>query len=310
MPIRHATLHQLRIFDALARHRSVSRAAKELHLSPPAISIQCRQLATAVGQPLYEKVGRQLHLTAAGEIVSRTCRDVLARLEQTSQELAALQGLEGGSLRLAILTTAKYFGPRLLGLFSREHPNIEVALFVGNRAQLLERLADNQDDLYLLGRPPEQLRVEVEPFAENRLVLVAAADHPLAGKRRIPPERLNGLPFILREAGSGTRLATERFFDEHGIKPRTRMELGSNEAIKHTVASGLGVAVLSETTLQRQDRTSGELVQLDVRGFPLHRHWCLVHPEGKQLSPAAAAFRQYLFAMAEKSDLVAGQFGE
>lgn len=307
MSIRHATLHQLRIFDALARQRSVSRAARELHLSPPAISIQCRQLAEAVGQPLYEMVGKQLYLSAAGEIVSRTCRDVLARLEQTTQELDALQGLEGGSLRLAILTTAKYFGPRLLGIFSRAHPNIEVALFVGNRAQLLERLASHQDDLYLLGRPPEQLPVEVEPFAENRLVLIAAPDHPLAGKRRVAPERLNGLPFILREPGSGTRLATERFFDEYGVKPRMRMELGSNEAIKHTVASGLGVAVLSETTLLA-DQTAGGLVRLDVRGFPLRRHWCLVYPGGRQLSPAAAAFREYLFAMAQKADLVSGQF--
>lgn len=308
MPIRHATLHQLRVFDALARHQSVTRAARELHLSPPAISIQCRQLAEAVGQPLYEQVGKRLHLTAAGEIVSRTCRDVLDRLEQTALELAALQGLECGSLRLAILTTAKYFGPRLLGAFSREHPNIEVALFVGNREQLLERLAGNRDDLYLLGRPPERLRVVAEPFAENRLVLIAAADHPLAGRTDIDPAELNGLPFILREEGSGTRLAVERFFDEHGITPLTRMELGSNEAIKQTVAGGLGVAVLSEATL-KADLATGDLVQLDVRGFPLRRHWFIAHPEGKQLNPAAAAFREFLFAMADPLEPVPAQEG-
>ncbi len=308
MPIRHATLHQLRVFDALARHQSVTLAAKELHLSPPAISIQCRQLAGAIGEPLYEQVGKRLHLTAAGEIVSRTCRDILDRLEQTALELASMQGLESGSLRLAILTTAKYFGPRLLGMFSREHPDIEVALFVGNREQLLERLADNRDDLYLLGRPPEKLRVVAEPFAENRLVLVASADHPLAGKANIAPAELNGLPFILREEGSGTRRAAERFFDEYGITPRTRMELGSNEAIKQTVASGLGVTVLSETTLQA-DLTSGELVLLDVQGFPLRRHWYMAHPKGKQLNPAAAAFRDFLFSMAGKLDLASGQLG-
>ena len=306
MPIRHATLHQLRVFDALARHQSVTRAANELHLSPPAISIQCRQLAQAVGQPLYEQVGKRLHLTAAGEIVSQTCREVLERLEQTALELAAMQGLECGSLRLAILTTAKYFGPRLLGMFSREHPDIEVALFVGNREQLLERLAANRDDLYLMGRTPQRLRVVSEPFAENRLVLVASADHPLAGKTKITPAELNRLPFILREEGSGTRRAVEGFFDEHRITPRARMELGSNEAIKQTVASGLGVAVLSETTLQ-PEQTSGELVCLNVQGFPLRRHWYIAHPKGKQLNPAATAFREFLFSMADKLDPASGQ---
>ncbi|SCZ55261.1 LysR family transcriptional regulator [Thiohalomonas denitrificans] len=298
MPIRHATLHQLRVFDTLARHRSVTRAAEELHLSPSAISIQCRQLAESVGHPLYEQVGRGLHLTAAGEIVSRSCRDVLDRLEQTALELASMQGLECGSLRLAILTTAKYFGPRLLGEFSRQHPEIEVMLFVGNRQQLLERLAANRDDLYILGRPPERLRVIAEPFAENRLALVASADHTLAGETDIAPVLLNGLPFILREEGSGTRRAAERFFDDHGITPRTRMELGSNEAIKQTVAGGLGVAVLSESTVQAE-LASGELVRLDVRGFPLRSDWFVAHLAGKKLSPAAVAFRESLFSMTD-----------
>lgn len=300
MPIRHATLHQLRIFDALARHRSVTRAAGELHLSPSAVSIQCRQLAEALGHPLYEQVGRQLHLTAAGKIVSRTSRDVLERLEQTETELASMQGLESGSIRLAILTTAKYFGPRLLGIFSREHPNIDVSLFVGNRQQLLERLADNRDDLYIFGQPPEGLRVVADPFIENRLVLVASKDHSLAGATDIAPDGLTDLPFILREEGSGTRLAAERFFEEHGIRPRVRMELGSNEAIKQTVASGLGVAVLSEMTLQAE-LASGELVQLDVRGFPLFRSWYIVYATGKRLSPPVAAFREFLFKMADKN---------
>jgi len=305
MPIRHATLHQLRVFDALVRHQSVTRAAGELHLSPAAISIQCRKLADAVGTPLYEQVGRQLHLTAAGEVVGRACRDVLERLERTTLELNALQGLETGTLRLAILTTAKYFGPRLLGAFSREHPNIEVALFVGNRQQLLERLSANRDDLYILGRPPERMRVAAEPFAENRLVVAAAADHPLAGEVDIDPQRLDAVPFILREEGSGTRRAAERFFDEHGIAPPARMELGSNEAIKQTVAGGLGIAVLPEMTLQGELAT-GELVRLDVRGFPLCRHWYVAHPEGKTLTPAAAAFRAYLFAAADNLRMPAG----
>lgn len=293
MPLRHATLHQLRVFDALARHRSVSRAAAELHLSPSAVSIQCRKLAGSLGHPLYEMAGRELRLTAVGKVLSRACRDVLDRLEQAMLELDALHGPQG-SLRLAIVTTAKYFGPRLLGAFSRGHPNIEVSLFVGNREQLLERLAANRDDLYILGRPPERSRAAAEPFAENRLIMVASPDHPLAGEANIAPERLDGLPFILREQGSGTRLAAEAFFDEHGIMPRTRMELGSNEAVKQSVASGLGVTLLSEMTVQAE-LTAGTLVQLDVRGFPLHRQWFIAHPTSRRLSPAATAFRQFLF---------------
>lgn len=293
MPLRHATLHQLRVFDALARHRSVTRAAAELHLSPSAVSIQCRKLAGSLGHPLYEMVGKDLQLTAVGKVLSQACRDVLERLDQTTLELGALEGPQG-SLRLAIVTTAKYFGPRLLGAFSREHPNIEVSLFVGNRGQLLERLAANRDDLYILGRPPERSRAAAEPFAENRLIIVASPDHPLAGQADIVPERLDGLSFILREEGSGTRLAAEAFFDEHGIMPRTRMELGSNEAVKQSVASGLGVTLISEMTVQAE-LAAGSLVRLDVRGFPLLRQWYIAHPTSRRLSPAAVAFRKFLF---------------
>ncbi len=293
MPLRHATLHQLRVFDALARHRSVTRAAADLELSPSAVSIQCRKLANSLGHPLYEMVGKELQLTAVGKVLSRTCRDVLDRLEQTVLELDALHGPQG-SLRLAIVTTAKYFGPRLLGAFSREHPNIEISLFVGNREQLLERLAANRDDLYILGRPPERSRAAAEPFAENRLIMVTSPDHPLAGEADIAPVRLDGLPFILREQGSGTRLAAESFFDERGIMPRTRMELGSNEAVKQSVASGLGVTLLSEMSVQAE-LAAGALVRLDVQGLPLRRKWCIAHPTSRRLSPAAAAFRQFLF---------------
>jgi DNA-binding transcriptional LysR family regulator len=294
MSIRRITLHQLRVFDALARHRSVSRAAAELHLTSSAVSIQCRKLADSLGHPLYEMAGKELQLTSAGKVLSRSCQDVLDRLEQTALELDDLHGLVHGSLRLAIVTTAKYFGPRLLGVFSREHPNVEVTLFVGNREQLLERLAANRDDLYILGRPPERSRAAAEPFAENRLIMVTYPDHPLASETDIAPERLDGLSFILREEGSGTRLVAESFFDEYGIIPRMRMELGSNEAVKQSIASGLGVTLLSEMTVQAE-LAAGTLVRLDVRGFPLRRQWFIAHPRGRRLNPIATAFRQLLF---------------
>ncbi|MHB8390962.1 MAG: LysR family transcriptional regulator [Acidiferrobacteraceae bacterium] len=297
MSIHHATLHQLKIFDAVARHMSFARAAEELHLTPSALSIQVKQLAEAVGQPLFEQVGKKIALTAAGHASWATCRDVLDRLEQLGQELAALQGLEKGSLKLATLATAKYFIPRLLGDFCEKHLGIDATLFIGNREALLERLARNQDDLYVLGQPPEHMNVTTEPFADNLLIVVARSNHPLASEKNIAPSRLQNVPFILREPGSGTRLAAEKFFEQHGVVLKARMELGSNEAVKQVVAGGLGVAVLSASTL-RAEITSGELSVLDVRGFPLKRKWYMVYPAGKQLTPATRAFMEYLCAAA------------
>ncbi len=295
MPIHHATLHQLKIFDAVARHMSFVRAAEELYLTPPALSIQVKQLAEAIGQPLFEQIGKKISLTAAGEVSWATCRDVLNRLEQLTHELAALQGLEKGSLKLATLSTAKYFIPRLLGEFCMKHPGIDTTLFMGNREALLERLARNQDDLYILGQPPEHMNVVTEPFADNLLVVVARSSHPLAREKDIAPSRLRDIPFILREAGSGTRLAAEKFFEQHGVVLKARMELGSNEAVKQLVVGGLGLAVLSASTLHAE-LTSGELAILDIRGLPLKRKWHVVYPAGKQLTPAGRAFMEYLLA--------------
>ena len=295
MPILNATLHQLKIFDAVARNLSFARAAEEMHLTPPALSIQVKQLAEVIGHPLFEQIGKKISLTPAGIASWATCRDVLDRLEQLGQELASLQGLEKGSLKLATISTAKYFIPRLLGEFCIKYPGVDTALFMGNREVLLERLARNQDDLYILGQPPEHLNVISEAFADNHLVVVTSPTHPLAMDRDILPLRLRDIPFILREPGSGTRLAAEKFFEQHGITLKARMELGSNEAVKQVVAGGLGVAVLSASTL-RAELTSGELVILDVRGFPLQRKWYMVYPAGKQLTPATKGFMEYLNA--------------
>lgn len=295
MSIRHATLHQLKIFAAVARHMSFARAAEELHLTPPALSIQVRQLAEAVGQPLFDQIGKKIYLTPAGEALTEACQDVLDRLERLTQELAALQGLEKGRLKIATLSTAKYFIPRLLGDFCAKHPGVETALFVGNREALLDRLARNQDDLYVLGQPPEHMNVTAEPFADNPLVVVARSDHPLVPEKQIAPSRLRDVPFILREPGSGTRLAAEKFFERYGVALKTRMEFGSNEAVKQSVAGGLGITVLSASTI-RAELASGELAVLDVRGFPLERKWYVVYPAGKQLSPIVRAFMEYLFA--------------
>ncbi len=287
------SLRQLQIFEAVARHLSYTRAAEELHLTQPAVFTQVKQLEDAVGMPLLDRIGKQLHLNDAGREVLTTSRETVQAIERLEMRLADLQGLKRGKLRIAIVTTAKYLIPRLLGEFCTRYPGIEAALVVTNRETLLERLAANEDDLVVLGTPPEHLEVVARPIADNPLVVVARSDHPLAGKRRIPLQRIAEEPFILREAGSGTRLTIERQFAERGLKPRIRMELGSNEAIKQAIAGGLGISVLSSHTLGLGSE-QGPLTTLDVAGFPLMRQWYVAYPAGKHLSAVAEAFLAYL----------------
>lgn len=287
------SLRQLQIFAAVARHLSYTRAAEELHLTQPAVFAQVKQLEEGVGMPLLERIGRQIHLTDAGREVLATCRETLDALERMEMRLADMQGLKRGKLRIAIVTTAKYLIPRLLGEFCVRYPGIEAALTVTNREKLLVRLAANEDDLAVLGIPPDNLDVVATPIARNPLVIVARQDHPLAGHKRIPLKRIAAEPFLLREKGSGTRLATERFFAERGLELKIRMELGSNEAIKQAIAGGLGISVLSRHTLALENE-HGPLLVLDVAGFPLMRQWYVAYPAGKHLSTAAEAFMSHL----------------
>ena len=293
MPMKHATLRQLKVFQTVARHLSFTRAAEELHLTQPTVSIQLKQLTDIVGLPLVEQVGKRVYLTEAGRLVEASSRDIFDRLDRLAMDLAQTQGLERGSLKLSIITTAKYFVPRLLGDFCMQHPGIEVTLEVANRDQILERLAQNLDDLYIMGQPPEHLEVVSEPFMENPLVVIAPANHPLAQEHDIAPARLAGEPFIAREPGSGTRQAAERFFESQGVRLTLRMTLGSNEAVKQAVAGGLGLAVVSLHTLSL-DAASGAFAVLDVQGFPLRRQWYAVYPAGKQATPVTTAFLNYI----------------
>jgi DNA-binding transcriptional LysR family regulator len=228
-----------------------------------------KKLTDAVGVPLFEQVGKKIHLTDAGRELQRTCREVFDALARFDMDVDDLKGLDTGTLRIAVVTTAKYFVPRLLGSFCQLHPGIEVSLKVSNRARILHRMADNEDELYILGQPPEDLDLVAEPFLPNPLVVLAPAAHPLAGQQRIPLARLAEEPFLFREPGSGTRIATERLFAGQGLKPRVRMELGSNEAIKQAVIGGLGIAVLSRHT-RAVDAPAAQVTVLDVEGFP-HR---------------------------------------
>ncbi len=277
---------------------SIARTAEALHLTPPAVSIQIRQLSEAAGQSLLEKVGKQIYLTAAGEMVASACRDLISRMEQLEQELDAHQGLKKGSLRLAVITTAQYFIPRLLGHFCAKYAGIDTSLFIGNRKAILERLARNQDDLYILGQPADKPKVTAVPFAPNPLVAIAHPEHPLAGEPAIPPARLGNEPFIAREQGSGTRLACQDFFRRHKTELKIRMELGSNEAVKQTVAGHLGISILSKSAIHAE-LARGEIALLDVRGLPLERQWYLVYPEKKFLTPAAMVFQKFLISQYE-----------
>lgn len=291
--MRHSTLRQLEIFLAIARLGSFTRAAEELFLTQPTVSMQIKKLTETVGLPLFEQIGKKVYLTAAGEELQRTCREVFDQLARLEMQISDMKGLKKGTLRLAVVTTAKYFAPRLLGPFCRQHPGVDVSLKVTNREQVLQRLVENQDDLYILGLPPEGIDVVAEPFLRNPLVPVAATGHVLAGAKNVPLKRFAEEPFLIRESGSGTRKAVERLFNEYQLSLNVRMELGSNEAIKQAIVGGLGVSVLSEQTLVL-DAPMGQLVLLDVEGFPLERQWYVAYPIGKRLSVVAETFMEHL----------------
>ncbi len=288
--MRRATFRQLEIFDAVARSGSFSRAAEALHLTQPTISMQIRKLSEAVGMPLFEQVGKRVFLTHAGRELYAACRELFRTLDGFEMSIANLRGLKQGALHVAAVTTAEYFLPRILGEFCQRYPGIDVSLEVTNREHALERLRQNLDDLYIFGQPPHDLDVEAVPFLENPLVVIAAAGHPLAGQRRVTPERIAREPFLMREPGSGTRLAAESFFAARGLSPKVRMELGSNEAIKQAVAGGLGISILSGHALRKGE---DGLAVLPVQGFPLRKSWYLVYPRGKQLSVVARTFLEF-----------------
>ncbi|WP_413175440.1 LysR substrate-binding domain-containing protein [Anabaena azotica] len=292
-----ATLHQLKVFEAAARHGSFTRAAEELFLTQPTVSMQIKQLTKSVGLPLFEQVGKRLFLTEAGRELFATCRQIFETISQFEMTVADLKGLKQGQLRLAVITTAKYIIPRLLGPFCQLYPGIDISLQVTNHERILERMIGNMDDLYIMSQVPDHVDVNFEAFLENPLVVFAPANHPLAQEKNIPIEQLANEPFIMREPGSGTRRAVQSLLDEHGLKVKVKLELGSNEAIKQAIAGGLGISVLSRHTLLTD---AHEFSILDVQHFPIKRTWYIAHPAGKQLSIVARTYYQYLLEAAKK----------
>ncbi|NNG12204.1 MAG: LysR family transcriptional regulator [Halobacteria archaeon] len=293
--IRHATLRQLQVFEAIVRLGSFTRAAEELFLTQPTVSMQTKKLSDVLGMQLFERVGRNIAPTEAGRELYTACRQVFELLANLEMKIADLKGLKRGHLRIGVITTAKYLAPEMLGQFSRLYPGIELSLKVTNRERINERLLANEDDLYITGVPDEDLEVEAFPFAPNPLVVIAPREHPLVGKQNVSLEEISREPFIMREPGSGTRDATLRVFNAHGCRPRVRMELGSNEAIKHAVIGGLGLSVLSLHTLLMEG-TQGAVAILNVKGFPIMRQWYIVYPRGKELSLVARTFLEFAIA--------------
>ena len=291
----HVTLRQLRIFEAVARNQSISRAAGELHLTQPAVSMQMKQLEELIGVPLIEQVGKRMFLTDAGRELKSHAVEIAGRMEALNEAMEQFRGLERGMLRLAVVSTANYFLPRLIGEFHARHPGVRVSLQVANRSEVLAALAENSTDLAITGRPPESAEVVAQHFMDNPLVVIAAPGHALAGDTPIPLTTLAEQVLVVREPGSGTRAAIERHFAAHGLTVRAGCELGTNEALKQAVRAGLGLGVVSAQTIELELETRC-LVVLPVEGFPIMRRWYVLHRASKRLSAAANTFREMLLA--------------
>jgi LysR family transcriptional regulator, low CO2-responsive transcriptional regulator len=289
----HLTLRQLQIFDGVARNLSYSRAARELYLTQPAVSMQMKQLEDNIGLPLFEQLGKKIYLTEAGKELHRHSHGLLTRIGEAKEAMEALKGVDHGRLNIAVVSTAKYFAPRLLAQFCRAHPGVRLNLAVNNREEVLRLLAANEIDLALMGSVPEGMDAIAEPFAQHPLGIIAAPTHPLTRARKIPLKRLQGETLLVREPGSGTRNAMERTFAAHHMQVNYALQMSSNETIKQAVMAGMGISFLSLHTIGLELEAK-RLVVLDVAGMPVKRQWNLVHREGKRLSPAASAFREFL----------------
>ena len=287
------TFRQLKLFLALADTGSVSAAARRMHITQPTASMQLKEVTQAVGMPLYEVVAKKVHLSDMGRELARTAREMVQTWDAFEQAVDASRGLTRGKLRVAVVSTAKYFMPRLIGAFCRKHPELDVSLEILNRDGVVQRLQQNLDDLYIMSQPPAGVDLVDEVFLDNPLVLIAASGDALAACVQVPIQTLGQRRFILREKGSGTRMGSDLFFKAQKFRPDVRMELGSNEAIREAVAAGLGLGVISRHALRGLGQASG-VVEVNVPGMPVLTHWHIVHPSGKKLSPVAQAFKAHL----------------
>jgi DNA-binding transcriptional LysR family regulator len=293
MSIQHVSLRQLRVFEAAASNRSFSKAAAALHLTQPGVSMHIKELEANAGLPLFERIGRKLYVTEAGQQLLVRAREILRALKDAEDTLDNLRGLRRGLINLAVVSTAKYFVPQLLSRFQRDFPELEIRLMVNNRDSVIEQLATNEVDLAIMGRSPETSDIHAEAFAKNPHVVIASPEHALAGQRDIPVDVVARQKFIVREPGSGTRLAMQQYFTEHRLVFNVAMEMASNETIKQAVMAGMGLSFISRHTIDLEIQTR-RLAVLDVRGMPVIRHWHVAHLVKKRLSPIAVAFKEFV----------------
>ncbi|AAU90902.1 MULTISPECIES: LysR family transcriptional regulator [Methylococcus] len=293
------TLRQLKVFERVARRLSFTRAAEELYLTQPAVSMQIKQFEESIGLPLFERLGKKIFLTRAGEELYRLSRQISLQLDEAEQLIEELKGMEGGRLVVAVASTVHYFAIRLLADFCKRYPKVRVNFKVTNRKGLLQMLDDNEVDTVLMGRPPDDMDLVAEAFMDNPLVIIAPTDHPRVGEKGIRLEDLRNETFLMREQGSGTRNAVERFFAERGVRVLASMEMNTNGAIKQGVEVGLGLGLVSIHTVERElaDR---RVVVLDVEAFPIMRQWYIVHRAGKRLSATATAFEEFVRSEARR----------
>ena len=289
----HLTLRQLQCFSAVAKNLSFTKAAEELHLTQPAVSMQIRQLEQQAGLPLTEQFGKKIHLTEAGKEVYRYARSILQQVDEMDDVLDQLKGFSGGRLRIAAISSANYFTPRLLGTFHHRYPDVNVSIDVTNQKAVLRLVLENEVDMAIMGQPPSDSRIEAIPFMENPLIIVAPPNHRLAKRKRIQLKELEKEVFLIREVGSGTRGAMERFFRQQKLKLTPGMGMGSLSSIKQGVQAKLGLAMLPRNAV-RNELQYGQLVELKIRGLPIERHWYVVLHKGKRLSGAAEQFRRLL----------------
>jgi len=291
--MKNATFRQMKVFEAVARHLNFSRAAEELRLSQPGVSIHVKQLEGHAGLPLFDQLGKKIYLTPAGREMLHHSRAIIQQLKEADEALAALKGIRGGLLNIAVISAGDYFFPGLLAEFCRRHEDVTVRLTVNNREEIVRQLAENTTDLAVLLRPPESPDVIAEAFAPQPHVIIAAPGHALARKRHISLHALTNEAFIVRERGSDTRLAMEELLAEFRVKFNIAMEIKSTETIKQAVIAGMGISFLSAHTIGR-DLEAGRLSVLDVEGFPVMRKWHIVHHKNKRLPAVAVAFKEFL----------------
>ena len=301
MPL-HITMRQLQVFEAVARHLSFTRAAEELHLTQPAVSMQVKQLSSIIDMPLFEQLGKKVYLTEVGKAVLRHSKTMMGQLDEIERDMNCLRGIEGGHLKLCIASTVNYFATRLLSRFYEIHSSVKISLDVINRQKLIKQLDANIPDIVLMGQPPDDLDVESRAFMNNPLIIIASPKHHLVGQLRIPVSAMTQETFIMREPGSGTRQAMNRVFDNFGVTPKMGVQLSSNETVKQAVEAGLGLAVVSKHTVNLELEV-GRLKVLDVENFPIIRKWYIVYRRGKQLSITAKTFMDFVLRESDNETL-------